>query len=104
MQVQISDRTHHLSAELRAYVEEKVKSLGEHLDLIAGADVEFSRDVKKRPQPLHVVEISLHLVGHRLPGLRAGATGHEPRITFDLAMAKIAHEVDQLKERVKAHP
>lgn len=104
MQVQISDRTHHLSAELRAYVEERVKSLGEHLDLIAGADVEFIRDVKKRPEPLHVVKINLHLVGHRLPGLRAGATGHEPRITFDLALAKISAEVSQLKEKVKGHP
>lgn len=104
MQVEISDRTHHLPAELRAYVDEKIKRLGGHLDLIAGADVEFIRDVKKRPEPLHVVKINLHLLGHRLPGLRAGATGHDPRITFDLAMVKIAHEVDQLKERVKAHP
>ncbi len=104
MQVQISDRTHHLPSELRAYVEERLESLGDHLDLIAGADVEFTRDVKKRPEPLHVVKINLHLLGHRLPGLRAGATGHDPRITFDLAMIKIAHEVDQLKERVKAHP
>jgi len=104
MQVEISDRTHRLPADLRAHVDEKIKSLGGHLDLIARADVEFIRDVKKRPEPLHVVKINLHLLGHRLPGLRAGATGHDPRITFDLAMVKIAHEVDQLKERVKAHP
>jgi ribosomal subunit interface protein len=104
MQVQISDRTHSLPAELRAYAEERVKSLGDHLDLVAGADVEFIRDLKKRPEPLHVVKINLHLTGHRLPGLRASATGHDPRITFDLALDKISDEVDQLKERVKAHP
>jgi len=104
MQVQISDRTHHLPGELRAYVDEKVRSLADHLDLIAGADVEFILDVKKRPEPLHVVKINLHLLGHRLPGLRAGATGHDPRITFDLAMARISNELDRLKERVTTHP
>jgi ribosomal subunit interface protein len=104
MQVEISDRTHQLPSELRTYVEERVVSLGDHLDLIAGADVEFIRDLKKRPEPLYVVKINLHLLGHRLPGLRAGATGHDPRITFDLALAKISGEVTQLKERVKAHP
>lgn len=104
MQIEISDRAHDLSDELRAYVEERINSLSEHLDLIAGADVEFLREVKKRPHPLHEVKINLHLLGHRLPGLRAGATGHEPRITFDLAMAKIVAEAAQLKERVKAHP
>jgi ribosome-associated translation inhibitor RaiA len=104
MQVQISDRTHNLPAELRAYVDEKVKSLGDHLDLIAGADVEFIRDLKKRPEPLHVVKINLHLLGHRLPGLRVSETGLDPRVTFDVALARISDEVDQLKERVKAHP
>ncbi len=104
MQVQISDRTHRLPAELRAYVDEKVKSLGDHLDLIAGADVEFIRDLKKRPEPVHVVKINLHLLGHRLPGLRVSETGLDPRVTFDVALARISDEVDQLKERVKAHP
>jgi ribosome-associated translation inhibitor RaiA len=104
MQVHISDRSHHLPAELRAYAEERVKSLGDHLDLIAGADVEFILDLKKRPEPLHVVKINLHLLGHRLPGLRVSETGREPRATFDVAMARIGDEVVQLKERVKAHP
>jgi ribosomal subunit interface protein len=103
MEIEISDRAHDLQDELRTYVEERINSLGEHLDLIAGADVEFLRDVKKRPHPLHEVKINLHLLGHRLPGLRASATGHEPRITFDLAMAKIAAEASQLKEKVKDH-
>ncbi len=104
MHVQISDRTHHLPAELRAYAEERVKTLGDHLDLIAGADVEFILDLKKRPEPLHVVKINLHLLGHRLPGLRVSESGREPRATFDMAMARISDEVVQLKERVKAHP
>jgi ribosomal subunit interface protein len=104
MQVQISDRTHRLPDELRAYVEERVKSLGDHLDLVAGADVEFILDLKKRPEPLHVVKINLHLLGHRLPGVRASATGRDPRATFDAAMATIGDEMAQLNERVKEHP
>jgi ribosome-associated translation inhibitor RaiA len=104
MQVQISDRTHHLPAELRAYVEESVKSLDHDLDLVAGADVEFTRDLKKRPEPLHVVKIRLRLLGHRLPGLRVSETGRDPRTTFDVALGRISIEAAQLKERVKAHP
>ncbi|HSP08510.1 MAG TPA: HPF/RaiA family ribosome-associated protein [Candidatus Dormibacteraeota bacterium] len=104
MQVQISDRTHHLPAELRAYVEDRVLSLDDHMAVVAGADVEFSRDLKKRPEPLHVVKINLHLLGHRLPGLHVSETGHDARITFDVALTRISSEVDRLKERVTSHP
>lgn len=104
MQVHISDRTHQLQPELRAYAEERLKSLGDQIDLVAGADVEFIRDLKKRPEPLHVVKINIHLLGHRLPGLRASKTGRDPRVTFDVAMATIGDEMAQLKERVKEHP
>lgn len=104
MQVQISDRTHHLQADLRAYAETRVLSLDDHLALVARADVEFSRDLKKRPEPLYVVKINLRLLGHRLPGLHVSETGHDPRVTFDVALARISTEVDRLKERVTTHP
>jgi ribosome-associated translation inhibitor RaiA len=104
MQVQISDRSHHLPAGLRAYAEERVQSLDDHLALVARADIEFSRDLKKRPEPLHVVKINLRLRGHRLPGLHVSETGQDPRITFDVALARISNEVDRLKERVTTHP
>ena len=103
MEVAIHDRAHHLSTELRAYVEMKMTGLADHLDLITAAEVEFVRDLKKRREPLHVVKIVLHLGGHRLPTLRIGETGRDQRATFDLAMAKIEAEVTQLKERVKSH-
>ena len=104
MQIQISDRSHHLPAELRAHVEKRIESLDDHLALVAGADVEFSRDLKRRPEPLHVVKINLRLLGHRLPGLHVSETGHDPRNTFDVALARISNEVDRLKERVTTHP
>ena len=104
MEVAIHDRTHNLPAEIRAYVEKKVMGLGDHFDLLTAAEVEFDRDLKKRPEPLHVVKVTLHVLGHRMPELRAHETGHDLRTTFDLAMDKIDGEVRQLKERVRAHP
>jgi ribosomal subunit interface protein len=104
VEVAIHDRTHNLPTEVRAYVEKKVMGLADHFDLISAGEVEFDRDLKKRREPLHVVKISLHLLGHRLPDVRAHETGRDLRATFDLAMDKIDGEVTQLKERVRAHP
>ena len=78
--------------------------LADHFDLITAAEVEFDRDVKKRREPLHVVKVTLHVVGYRLPDVRAHEVGRDLRATFDLAMDKIVGEVTQLKERVTAHP
>ena len=103
MEVAVHDRTHHLLTEVRTYVETKMTGLADHLDLITEAEVEFDRDLKKRREPLHVVKITLHLVGHRLPDLRVSEAGRDQRATFDLAMARIDAEVTQLKERVKSH-
>jgi ribosomal subunit interface protein len=104
MEVAIHDRTHSLSTEVRAYVEKKVMGIADHFDLISAAEVEFDRDLKKRREPLHVVKVTLHLVGHRLPELRAHETGRDQRATFDRAMDTIDREVTQLKERVTEHP
>jgi ribosomal subunit interface protein len=104
VEVAIHDRTHNLPTELRAYVERKVMALADHFDLITAAEVEFDRDLKKRREPLHVVKVTLHVVGHRLPDVRAHETGRDLRATFDLAMDKIGGEVTQLKERVTSHP
>ncbi len=101
MEVAIHDRTHNLPTEIRAYVENKVLGLADHLDLITAAEVEFDRDLKKRREPLHVVKVTLHVLGHRLPDVRAHETGRDLRATFDLAMDKIDGEVTELKERVK---
>jgi ribosomal subunit interface protein len=89
---------------MRAYVEKKVKGLRDHFDLITAAEVEFDRDLKKRREPLHVVKVTVHVLGHRMPIVRAHEAGRDLRATFDLAMAKIDGEVTQLKERVRAHP
>ncbi len=104
MEVAIHDRTHNLPIEIRAYVEKKVIGLADHCDLITAAEVEFDRDLKKRREPLHVVKVTLHVVGHRLPDVRAHETGRDLRTTFDLAIDKIDGEVTQLKERTKAQP
>jgi len=104
VEVAIHDRTHNLPIEIRAYVEKKVIGLADHCDLITAAEVEFDRDLKKRREPLHVVKVTLHVVGHRLPDVRAHETGRDLRATFDLAMDKIGGEVTQLKERVMSHP
>jgi ribosomal subunit interface protein len=104
MDVAIHDRTHSLPAAVRAYVEKKVMGLADRFDLISAAEVEFDRDVKKRREPLHIVKVTLHLVGHRLPDLRASETGRDQRATFDLVIEKIDGEVTRLKERVRSHP
>jgi ribosomal subunit interface protein len=104
MELAIHDRTHNLPTEVRAYVEKKVMGLADHFDLITAAEVEFDRDLKKRREPLHVVKVTLHVLGHRLQDIRAHETGRDLRATFDLAMDKIDGEVTQLKDRVRAHP
>jgi ribosome-associated translation inhibitor RaiA len=104
MDVVIRDRTHRLSAEVRAYVAKKVTGLGDYLNLVTSADVEFDRDVKKRPEPLYVVKITLHLLAHRASDLRVKETGREQRATFDVAMTRMEAATVQAKERIKAHP
>lgn len=104
MEVAIHDRTESLPPEVHAYVEKKVIGLADHFDLISSAEVELDRDLKKRREPLHVVKITLHLVGHRLRDLRASETGREQRATFDVLMEKIDGEVSRLKDQVRAHP
>ena len=104
MKVAIHDRTQDVSPEVRTYVENKVIGLADHFDLISAAEVEFDRDLKKRWEPLHVVKVTLHLVGHRLRDLRASETGREQRATFDLLMEEIDGELTRLKEQVRAHP
>ncbi|HYL08078.1 MAG TPA: HPF/RaiA family ribosome-associated protein [Candidatus Udaeobacter sp.] len=104
MDVVIRNRTDHLPAELRDYVEKKVKRLGDHLDLVSSVDVEFDRDVRKRPTPLHAVKITLHLLARRTPDFRVRETGRYQRANFDVAMARMEAEAAHLKERIKAHP
>jgi ribosomal subunit interface protein len=104
MEVAIHDRTHDVTAEERGYAERKVAALADHFDLIARAEVEFDRDVKKRREPLYVVKVTLHLIGHRLHDLRAHESGRDLRATVDLLMDKIDGELTTLKERVKPHP
>lgn len=104
MDVVIRDRTHDLSAEARTYVDKKVRGLGDYLSLVTSADVEFDRDVKKRPEPLYVVKITLHLLAHRAFDPRVKETGRDQRATFDVAMSRMEAAAVQLKERIKAHP
>ena len=103
MEVAVHDRTHSLASDIRAHVENKVSGLADHFDLISAAEVEFDRDLKKRREPLHVVKVTLHLVGRRLRDLRASETGLDQRATFDRAVEKIDGELTRMKERVKAH-
>jgi ribosomal subunit interface protein len=103
MEVTIHDRTHTVGPELHSYAAKKVASLADHFDLIRSAEVEFDRDLKKRRQPLEVVKITLHLLGHRMADLRAHETGRQQRATFDLAIDKLDDELAQLKEQVKSH-
>lgn len=104
MQVTVHDRTHTVEPAFRTYAVKKVASLADHFDLIRSAEVEFDRDLKKRRQPLQVVKITLHLLGHRLADLRAHEAGGDQRATFDLAVDKLDGELTQLKERVRSHP
>jgi ribosome-associated translation inhibitor RaiA len=90
--------------EVRDYVDKKVRGLGDYLDLVESADVEFDRDVKRRPEPLHVVKITLHLLAHRTPDLRVREIGRDQRGTFDMAIARMESEAMRVKERIKGHP
>lgn len=104
MDVVIRDRTDHLPAELRDYVESKTRGVGDYLDLVTSVDVEFDRDIKKRPQPLHVVKITVSIQAHRTSDIRVKETGPDQRATFDVALARAEAAAAQLKERIKAHP
>lgn len=104
MDIVIRDRTDHVPSEVQAYVAKKVTRLGAHLNLATAVDVEFDREVKKRPEPLHVVKITLHTLAHRAPDLRVKETGREQRTTFDMAMTRMEEEAAQLKKRIKEHP
>ncbi|HEX9097975.1 MAG TPA: ribosome-associated translation inhibitor RaiA [Candidatus Dormibacteraeota bacterium] len=104
MEVTVHDRTQNVEPAFRTYAAQKVASLADHFDLIKSAEVEFDRDLKKRRQPLQVVKITLHLLGHRLADLRAHEVGRDQRATFDLAVDKLDGELTQLKERVRSHP
>lgn len=104
MDVIIRDRTSHLMPEVRDYVDKKVRGLGDYLDLVKSADIEFDRDVKRRPEPLYVVKITLHVLAHRAPDLRVKETGRDQRVTFDMAIARMESEAMKLKERIKGHP
>lgn len=103
MDVMIRDRAEDLQVEFRAYVDRKVRGLFDYIDLARLAEVEFDRDLKKRPTPLHVVKVTLHLVARRAPFLRVTETGRDQRATFDLAMVRMGEKAAQLKERIKAH-
>lgn len=89
--------------QIRAYAVRKIRGLSDHLDMAASADVEFDRDVKKRPEPLHVVKITLHLLAHRTQDLRVKETGRTQRATFDVALARMEAEASRFKERIKDH-
>lgn len=104
MDVVIRDRTDHLPAEVREYVERKVRGLEDYLDLVRSVDVEFDREVRRRPDPLHVVKITLDVLAHRTSDVRVKETGRDQRATFDVAMARMEAAAAQLKERIKADP
>ncbi len=104
MEVTVHDRTHTVEPEFRSYAAAKVAALVDHFDLITSAEIEFDRDLKKRRQPLQVVKITLHLLGHRLADLRAHEAGRVQRATFALALDKIDGELTRLKEQVRPHP
>lgn len=104
MEVTFHDRNHDVPAEEVRYALRKLDSVVGQFDLVARAEVEFDRDLKKRATPLYVVKVNLHLIGHRLSDLHAEETGRELRTTVDLVIDKIGGEVATLKDRITAHP
>jgi ribosome-associated translation inhibitor RaiA len=104
MEVAIHDRNHDVPAEHVRYARRKLVGVAGRFDLVARAELEFDRDLKKRPNPLYVVKVNLHLIGHRLSDLHAHETGRDLRTTVDLVIDKIDGELATLKERVAAHP
>ena len=104
MDVTIRDRTEEAPEATRSYLEERLRLLGRHFDLVRSADVELDQERQRSRQPLHVVEINLRLVGPRLEGIRARETGRDLKAAVDLALDKIDEEIVELKERVRPHP
>lgn len=104
MEITFHDRNHDVPAELVRYALRKLDSVVGRSELVARAEVEFDRDLKKRPSPLYVVKVNLHLIGHRLSDLHAEETGRELRATVDLVIDKIGGELVKLKDRITAHP
>jgi ribosomal subunit interface protein len=89
--------------DFRDFAAAKVSALAHHFAPITSAEVEFATDLKRRPHPVHVAKITLHLTGHRLPDLRAHAEGSDARVAFDLALVKLDAELVRLKEQVESH-
>ena len=104
MEIQIHDRSHDVSAEERSHAEEKLAAVAAHSEFVERAELEFDRDLRRRPNPLHVVKVTLWLRGHRMPNLRAHESGSELRTVVDRAMDKIDRELSHLKERIKTQP
>ncbi len=104
METVVRDRTAQVPADLREYARSRLEGLARHLDLIARAEVEFGRDSRRSREPLHVVKVSLDLIGAKLPSLRARESSRDLRTAVDLALDSASREVDQLKERIKPHP
>ena len=103
MEVKIHDRNHDLSPALGDLAVKRLESLASRFSFVHSAEIEFAIDLKKRPHPVHVAKLTLHLIGHRLQDLRAHATSSEPREAFDLALGKLDTELLKLKEQVEAH-
>lgn len=103
MEVLIHDRTNAVGKEFRDYATKRVERLADHFHPIASAELEFDSDAKRRQESLHIVKMTLHLLGHRLPNLRVHTTGKDLRGTFDLMMDKAHAEITRLKEKTEEH-
>ena len=104
MEIATHDRTHQVTEEERAYAEKKLAAVVHGVRAVARADIEFDRDLKKRPDPMYVVKVTLHLIGHRLPDLRGSETGRHLRAVVDLLMDKIDGELHAYREVRLRHP
>lgn len=104
MRLLLTDRTGGVPERVRADLERRLAELGRHFDLVAEADVELDQEAKRSEMPLHVVDITLRMVAHRLEPIRAREAGRELGEVIDLALNKVDREILRLKEQVRAYP
>jgi putative sigma-54 modulation protein len=96
MQVNVSGRHTHLSAELKDYTVSRIEQLDKYSDHITNVDVIIDHEKDN-----HKVEMVAH-VGHG-PTLVAKHTGEMLNAVVDATFDKLERQVRKLKDRMRQH-
>jgi putative sigma-54 modulation protein len=97
LDVQVHGKNTHVTDDIRAVAEEKVRHAARIFGDGAAADVEFTEWHNPRIAGRHRVEITTHAKGHTV---RVEASAGDERSALDLAVDKFEQQLRRLKERL----